>query len=484
MKIYLLNLPKEFEVQETVTPDYMLYDFVNFPPLGLIAIAADVDKRHKIDVLDASTLDITIKETIQKVIENKPDILGISVVTKRLYAMREVAREVKKALPNVKIIAGGPHISYAPREAMELGVLDYALTGFAEKTFPEFVEAVEAGEKPEDLAKIDELYYYIDGKLRINPSVSRPKVLDDLPFPDRSLIDLDLYYTVADGAKMTSMYTSRGCPYRCVYCNVIEKSFYYRSANKIVDEFEHILNLGIEEIHIFDDTFNLNRQRVMDMCNEILRRGLKVRWNARVRIYPFDREMLTLMKKAGCERLHVGVESLDPTVLKYIRKKITLEQTKEFFAICNEVGINTLAYFIVGFTQESEQYRSTLLQDIKKLKPTYIYMNILFPLVMTDFYYELLKDGKLKEDYWAKYLKDPAQNFSIPLWRDQAEEDKLIDLVDKINRKFYFSPTFIINDLKRGVSFKLLRIKAGAAMKMLYGTVIKKIFKPQKKAKA
>lgn len=485
MKILLINLPKDGEVVETTTPDYLLDDFMSVPPLGLMSIASEVDKtRHNLKLIDISSLNSDISDTVKAIEAFNPDLLGISVVTRRLYSMYEIARRVKALFPEMVIIVGGPHINASPVETMELGVVDYALAGYGDKTFALFVECLDKGASTELLDTIPELYYMSGGKIKKNPPDDRPLLLDDLPFPDRSLLDLNLYFTVADSKKMTTIYTSRGCPYRCVYCDVFEKKFYYRSPKKIVDEFEYIKSLGIEEIHIFDDTFNLNRQRVMDMCNEILARGLKIKWNARVRIYPFDREMLRLMKSAGCERLHVGVESLDPATLKYMRKKITLAQIKEFFAICNEVKISTLAYFIIGFPQETPQYRKTLYQEIMKLKPTYVYINILYPLAKTEFNDHLIESGALKKDYWADYIKMPTIDFSIPLWRSPELQDEIITLADDIHRKFYLSPKFILQDIRRGMTLRLFFLKARAAVMMFIKTKFRKHYKPGDKETA
>jgi radical SAM superfamily enzyme YgiQ (UPF0313 family) len=474
MKILLINLPIEGEVQENTTPDYLLYDFMNFPPLGLMAIATGINPKHELKLLDVSSKRWNINDTLECLKKFEPEVLGISVVTRRLYALHKIAKKAKKLFPNLRIIAGGPHINYFPMDSIQIDDIDYVLPGFGEIKFPQLIDVIERGEDEESLLEISNLYYKTNGHVKKNLNDTKLINLDDFPFPDRGLIDLDLYYTVADKAKMTTVYTSRGCPYRCIFCDVQEKRFYYRSPKNIVDEFEYVKSHGIDEIHIFDDTFNLNRRRVLDMCNEILKRGLDVKWNARVRVFPFDREMAALMKKAGCVRLHVGVESLDPGILKYMKKKVSLSQIKEFFAICDEVKMNTLSYFIVGFPGETDEYRKTLFKEIKKLKTTYVYINILYPLAKTEFYDELVKNGTLKKDYWAEFIKTPVPDFSLPSWRSSELQKKLIDLADDIHRKFYLSPSFIINDLRKEISFNIFLLKARVAILLLIKTMYRK----------
>ncbi len=467
MDILLINLPREGEIINNTTPKYFLYDFMNYPPLGLLAIAASVDKKHQLQVLDTITKNMTIDDIVKYIENQKPDVLGISVVTWRLFALYDIARKVKEIIPDIKIIAGGPHVNYYPTETIKLGVIDYALTGFCENKFPLLIEAIDKTNKS-ILQSIKGLYYRIDGEIYIKSDNNEKVDLDEMPFPNRSLINIDDYFTLADKTRMTTVYTSRGCPFKCVFCDVGIKNYYYRSAKKIVDEFDDILKKNINEIHVFDDTFNINRQRVIDMCKEIIKRKLNVRWSARARVYPCDEEMISIMKQAGCIRLHVGIETLDPEILKYIKKKITLEQIHNFFKLCNKYKIDTLAYFMVGFPLETKEYLKKLYREIKKLRPTYIYFNILQPLAGTEFYEHLLKEERYKYDFWQDFIEKPVHNFKIPTFRSEKEDRNLISFVDHIHKKFYLSPYFILKDLQRTSSLRLLQLKIRAAFKMLF----------------
>ena len=472
MKILLMNLPRESQTKDYTTPAYLLEDFVTYPPLGLLAIAADVNPKHSIKVLDVIAKNMSIEDTVRYIENYKPEVLGLSVVTRRLYSLYEISRRIKEALPDTKIVAGGPHINYWPEETMQLGTLDYVLPGDGEKTFPLLIDGIEKGEGEELPGNIPNLYYRSsDGQIHSNPPEEMPIILDSLPFPNRRLVDLDDYYTAVDKARMTTMYSSRGCPFHCIFCDVQENSFRYRTAKSVVDEFEEIIKLGIKEIHIFDDTFNIRRQRVIDICHEILERGLKVRWSGRARVFPFDSEMMRLLKEAGCTRLHVGVESLDPTILRYMNKKQTLEQIRNFFALCHEFGIETLAYLIIGFPVETGEYRAHILDEIIKLDPTYVYFNILYPLPKTQYYQSLLEDGTYKQDYWADFVRNPKKDYELPLPRSPELQKELEALADDSQRKFCYRPVFILRELK-GALFhpKLLLFKAKFAFLLLLKT--------------
>ena len=454
MKILLINAPREGEVAEFTAPNFLGNDFFHMPPLGLLAIAAEVNPLHDLKVFDPVTKNMSIQDVVRYVSDFKPDLLGISVVSRRLYPAITFLCQVKAVLPDMITVAGGPHINDFPMETMQLGSVDYAMTGFCEKSFPMLVETLsEDRSRRPGIENIPGLHYFADGAIQSNPIPSRPIILDDLPFPKRELLDFKDYFSMADQGQMTTILTSRGCPYKCTFCDVQEKDYYYRSTESIVDEFEDILSLGISEIVIFDDTFNMGRKRVIDMCKEILHRGLKVKWSARVRAHPMDREMLKIMKKAGCIRLHCGIESIHPKSLKNMKKKITLAHIKDFFSMCNEFNIDTLAYFILGFPEEDENYRKNFINEIKKLKPTFIEVCVLFPLAQTPMYRELLENGTFKKDYWYEFFKNPVKDWELPPFREPSLQEELQNIVVTSYKKFYLSPRFIMKDLQRNTTF-------------------------------
>ncbi|PIQ99609.1 MAG: hypothetical protein COV66_10675 [Nitrospinae bacterium CG11_big_fil_rev_8_21_14_0_20_45_15] len=476
MKILLITTPKEGECVEGATPAYLLYDFSNYPPLGLLAIAANVDSRHELEVLDTVTKNMSIAETVEYIKKAKPDLLGLSVASRRLYPMKAVTARIKEELPDTAIIVGGAHPNEFGMQTMELGTMDYVMSGYCELAFPQFIEnldKIRKGEASKEImSEVPGLYYRLDGQIKFNPEDEKAQSLDHLPFPKRDLVDLNDYFTAADKERMTTMFTSRGCPYKCTFCDVTEKQYHYRSTKMIVDEMEYILSLGIKEIHIFDDTFNLNRKRVIEMCNEIIRRGVKVRWTARVRANPLDREMLLLMKKAGLSRLHAGIESLDPAALIAMKKQITLEHIKDFFALCKELKINTLCYMILGFPEETREYRETFFKTLKKLSPTYVFINVLYPLAKTKLYDDLVANGFYPRDLWDDFFRNPVPNFELPPMRTPELQKEVVELMDNVHKRFYLSPSFIIQDLRRNMNPKMLMRKAKMAMRLIFANTL------------
>lgn len=467
MKILLTNLPTQFQVADDYTPRYVIDKFSAYPPLGLLYIAAGVDQRHNLEVLDAIIANFTIDQTIEYICEKKPDLLGISVVTHRLYPMYAITRRIKKILPEIKIAAGGPHVNIYPVETLNLGTVDYVLRGDAERTFPLLVEAIDS--KREDrLESVPNLYFRSlkDNRVRITRLVDDEINMDSLPFPRRDLLDMSKYYTLADKVKMTTINSSRGCPYRCIFCDIQSKRYRYRSALNIADEMEKIVSSGISEIHIFDDTFNVKRERVIALCNEIIKRKLSINWSARSRVQPLDEQMLSLMKQSGCYRLHLGVESGNPEVLKMCGKGITVEQIKETFRLCRKYKIEALSYFIIGFPGESKTDILKTLDFIKSIRPSYILVTSLYPLPNTRFYAELLYRKVFNKDYWFEFVTRPAAGFKLPLWRKAKEEKEVQEMLDYIYRNFYISWQFIITQIKdtKSLTLLLLKVKLGCIL--------------------
>lgn len=448
-----MTLPREGESLDYTTRDYLLTDFSKYPPLGLMAIATQVDRRHEISIYDPGVQAHTIEDACRHILKVRPDVLGISVVTRRLWALKEISCTIKAQLPQCRIIVGGPHINYWPRETLELGNIDYALSGCSESSFPRLIEEISAGEKRDRLDHISQLHCVRERRVySIEVPESSHVSLDQIPFPRRDLIPQDLYFTAVDMSRMATTYSSRGCPFHCIFCDVQEKGFAFRSGRNMADEFEALCAQGYEEIHIFDDAFNIRKDRVIELCNELQKRRIRVKWSVRARVNPWDREMMQAVKEQGCVRIHVGVESLDDATLRYMKKRQSVKEIMTFFSMCNDVGIDTLAYFIIGFPTETPAYRASLYEKALELNPTYAFVNILFPLARTEYYESLVRTGVYGRDHWKDYVVNPTPYFNLPLPRSVELQRELESIADSFHRRFCFRPSFLGRELARAIT--------------------------------
>ncbi|MFH1990548.1 MAG: radical SAM protein, partial [Patescibacteria group bacterium] len=221
-----------------------------------------------------------------------------------------------------------------------------------------------------------------------------------------------------------------------VFCDVQDKEFRFLSPKRVVDEMEHLLSCGANSIHILDDCFNTDSNRVIKVCEEIKNRRLKFQWSCRGRA-SLDKATAEALQSAGCVRMHVGIESLNPEVLKWMNKKITIETTKEFCKICHEYGIEIVAYFVLGAPMETKEYREKLPDMIHELKIKYPFFNILYPSANTAYYRELVANGTYKMDCWQAFAENPVPDFEIPLPRSKELQDELEKTAERCIKIFF-----------------------------------------------
>ena len=240
------------------------------------------------------------------------------------------------------------------------------------------------------------------------------------------------------------MVTSRGCPYQCAFCAKQPSDLRYRtrSASKIVDEMQEVIkNYNVREIMFYDDTITTNRKHIESICNEIIERGLNISWETPARVNEIDKNLLALMKKAGCLRIRYGVESGDPEILKSMRKGVSLEMTKEVFRLTKEAGIQTFAYFMVGYLHDTAESIKNTLNFAKILAPDLVMFTLTVPAPKTPLYDLVRKEGLIKGDYW--------QDFTLGKEKDRipyllADADKW---VKKCYHSFYFRPNYVLKSL-------------------------------------
>lgn len=414
----LMSLPNEGQTLDYTTDTFYLTKAVRYMPLGILSVARGISPRHEVRILDASSRDLSINDTLEEIEAFQPDVLGISAVTRKAYVMSEILRRANVPLK----VVGGPHVTHYAKETLALGA--HAVFRYdGDYNFGVWLDEERKGGIFED---------YI-------------KDIDPLPFPQRELLNIEDYAVPEEDASTTllkkscarlPMFSSKGCPFRCVFCDVQEKRFRYRSATRVVDEMESILSLRATSVHILDDCFNVRQDRVLQICAEVKRRGLKFEWSARGRP-EINGETAQALSEAGCRRLHVGVESLDPDVLRWMNKRLDVETIRKFFGHCRQFGIETVAYFIIGTPVETREYRKHLPEMIRELGGTYPYFNLLYPASHTEYYNSLLQDGTFKRDYWQDFVKNPTPNYELPLPRSQELQIELQETLHSYIDEFY-----------------------------------------------
>ena len=468
MKILLINPPFESTIQ-SCQPKILEEGLDFLPPLGLMYIAAYLEKEtnHKVEILDTQVERLNYGKIKEKIAEKNPDVVGITAMTFTLPDVIKTAKTAKEARPDIKVILGGPHVIIYPKETINIPEIDFLVLGEGEQAIKQLLENID---NPEKLKEIKGLVFKTKGEI-INTGIADPIAnLDILPFPARHLTPFKKYFSVvSSNAPVTTMFTSRGCPYKCLFCDrpMFGKNFRPRSAKNVADEMEQCEKMGIKEIFIYDDTFAVDKNRVLDICEEIKKRKLSIAWDIRTRVNTVDEEILKSLKEAGCQRIHYGVEAGTQKILNVLRKGITLEQVECAFKMTKKAGIQTAGYFMIGSPTETENDVLETIKFMKKLDPDYVHVTITTPFPATDLYEMALREKIINDDVWQKFSENPSPDFTPPIWEKEMLREKLFFLLKKAYRSFYFRPGYIFKKIIKLKSGRELLKKSGAALKLL-----------------
>lgn len=442
MNLLLINPPNKNTIEANL-PKYVDDNRGNIPPIGLLYLAAMVQQktRWNIAVCDMAAGD--------ELVMAKPDIVGITATTFTLLDALDTAQQVKQKWPDAKVILGGIHPTIYPMETVNLPWVDYVVTGEGEEVLPGLLNEIVKGTAP----KITR---------------GNPPDIEKLPIPARDLIRQTRYYSSLGSSKyLATMFTSRGCPYQCLFCHrmTMGKTFRARAAAQVVNEFQDIAGAGIHEVLIYDDTFTVNRQRVVDVCNELIDLRLGITFDIRARVDNVDKELLHLLKLAGCNRIHYGVEASNDRILERLRKGITIKQVRQAFKLTKDTGIETLAYFIIGSPGETVEDILHTIDFAKELKPDYCHFAVMTPYPATPLYNEGLREG-LYNDYWLEFAKHPRPDFVAPYW-PEIDREILRVLLNKAYSSFYWRLGKVTIELMKTKSIRQLAKKSRSAIKML-----------------
>jgi anaerobic magnesium-protoporphyrin IX monomethyl ester cyclase len=370
-----------------------------FPPLGLGYVAAALKKSgFQVDLVDCTFL--TKKEALEKARGSKPNILGFY----SMFSIKKTSMELARSLRNDcdLLVVGGPLPTLDPTDYLDL--FDVAVIGEGEETM---VELSEKASNNEPYAAVKGIAYKRDGEVKFSEPRGFVENLDELPFPSRELFDNDAYkgyYRRRSSYSISPMITSRGCPFSCDFCSrpVFGQSFRTRSATNIVDEVETIVNLSYDRVWFADDCFTLNRTSLMEACNELVKRRLNVGWECLSRVDTMDREIAQQMKRAGCVRVFFGIESGSNSILRIMRKQITVEQARRAVYDAKAAGLQVGAFFIIGYPGENDNSVLDTVRFASGLPLDYISFTLPYPIPGTALFERVKDNGGLIVDDWEE----------------------------------------------------------------------------------
>ncbi len=356
-----------------------------FPPLGVSYIAASLQKAgHAVHLIDCTFLDK--KEALKKALDIKVDVVGIYGMVSMLDECVWFAQQLRSRCR--WLVAGGPLPTCDPE--LFLKDFDVVVQGEGEQTM---LELLQAFEEDSDLASLPGIAYRSEPQGKVITTTERAftRELDRIPFPARSLLPNESYIRYGKkkyGFSITTVMSTRGCPYRCEFCSnvVFGGSYRERSAQNVVDEIEEALALGYERISFADDVFTMKKQRVMKVCQEIRRRDLHFAWECLGRVDALDYATALEMKAAGCTRIFFGIESGSEEILKLMNKKITTDEASQAVLAAHQAGLQVGAFFILCYPGETDDTVLSTLRFASSLPLDYIGLSMPYPLPGTELY--------------------------------------------------------------------------------------------------
>lgn len=397
-------------------------------PAGLLYLDA-VLRKNNYEVLTKYYTPMKEEECLdeirKEIIRFKPDFVGITVMSMTRVSTYKAIKLIKNIDPNIKIILGGIHASLMYKQLLENFPIEAICIGDAEESLIELLDALI---NKKSLKNITGIAYKKGDKVIVTKPRKVNTNLDEIPFPSYDVF-------MNPRIKLVKVLSSRGCPNRCTFCclNPNGPIWRPRSYMNVVDEIEYIKKTypWVESIHFLDDTMLLDNERVIKMCKEIIRRGIKLKFDGEGRIKPVSRELFYWMEKAGFTSVYFGIESGSEKILKSIKKNITKEDCINTFTLLREFKkISIEKCLMVGLPGETEETVNETIAFIKKLqkiKKSQInfYASPLWVFPGTEIYKMAVSKGAISDDYW---LTDKP----VPFFTLEHSEKWLIKMSNKI----------------------------------------------------
>lgn len=431
-------------------------------PLGIAYLAAVLkNKGCLVKIINPRTKyqRLSIQKILNEIQEFSPDFIGLSLYTENIFPMYQYINKLK--ILKIPLIAGGPHPSILPHEVLNNGI-DIVVRGEGEKTLSELLSYFCGDVAKEDILGIS--YKYKNGNIIDNPDSPPLSNLDVLPFPARHLFeDTVNIRDKKDYVLFSSLIASRGCPFKCIYCQHKNYSHYrYRSTSNIIEEIKFLKErYDLRSFSFEDSAFTINREHTLEICETLIKEDLRIGWSCSSRLDVVDAELLTKMKQAGCRHIVYGVESLNQETLKRIKKNIEPSRLDVVADWMKDLDIGMGVNFMWGFPWENAE---DIKENLRKVTSKSRYFNkimaagIPVPFPGTELY-ELYKDECNFENWWLnpqkRYNYNPYfyQSFAF-FFQDDLIENSFFNYSKEMKKSLRAVANFITNFNNRHLSSK------------------------------
>jgi anaerobic magnesium-protoporphyrin IX monomethyl ester cyclase len=425
----------------------------SWPPLGILYIAS-VLQNHGIEVsvLDQAAKRYSLKDTVDWVRKEEPDILGFSTLISSSRTAALIAKEVKEENPNITTVFGNFHATFnAERILANYPFADIIVRGEGEETSLELAKCLKKGNPIKTVLGVT-----FRNKNHPLSTPDRPLIKDvnSIPFPDRDLLDVEYHSTIVGAnvapKKFTSILSSRGCVYRCRFCGCTKfarNRWRPRSAENTLKELELLVSKGYRQFLFVDDSFTMNPKRVIEICRGITKEKMDIQWICEGRVDHCSYDMLRAIAKAGCRVMYFGVESANQRILDYYRKQTTPEQAEKATKTARKAGIEILVgSFIVGAPSETRREIANTLKFPKKLGVDVPQFNILGAFPGNDVWEDLKVKGSLDEEkYWETGV------FPSAILPDTVPYEEIKQMIHAYFHQFFINPKYLLTEVARTI---------------------------------
>jgi anaerobic magnesium-protoporphyrin IX monomethyl ester cyclase len=387
---------------------------MGFPPIGIMSLSAVLKHAgHECVMFDQANPDTPNDLIIKEIGRQQPVLVGLSFLSTTSYPYAKMlARQIRAADPKVKVAFGGVFASLSAQLVkLQCPEVDYVCRGDGEQLILDLLDHLE------DPVGVPGLTWAKGGRVIHNPNRTMERNLDQWPFPDRESLELDFVESmpldvpaVLSMERFTTMQTSRGCPWPCVFCDIPifnEGKWRSRTPQHVVDEFKHLQALGYGSVYFVDDHFLLQPKRIEAICQGITDNGVSIQWGCEGRVDSVAQHLFPAMAKAHCRTVMFGVESGSQKVLDRLKKEQTLADVQTAVTNAKQAGIEIVhGFFVVGNPDETVEDMRATFAFASELRLDTFGFNRLCVYRGTPLWQEYVKRGIVSErDDWYKYFK-------------------------------------------------------------------------------
>ncbi|MFX0104605.1 MAG: B12-binding domain-containing radical SAM protein [Candidatus Hodarchaeota archaeon] len=425
-----------------------------WPPLGIILLGTILKQQgHQVKLLDQASNGFNFNHVLEWIKRVDPEVIGISAMTVGFLSSIKISQMAKNWNPNVIIVLGHYHPTICADNILKKygHLVDYCVRGENDYIFSNLINYLENNHsrEPSDLLGIS---YRFNGKIKHNPDGPINKSLDDLPFPNRSLLKNSYRQNLAGiqlmDSKLATTFFTRGCPYSCTYCAVSKfsnRQYRSKSPERLVEEFSYLASRGYSEIAFVDDNFSLNLRNVVNFCKLLIKENLDINWHVEMRVDQVSKELFQYMALAGCKSISFGIESANPRILNYYNKNITPDQSLRAIKMAKEARIDfIIGLFMLGAPFETISECENTIHFALNSGVDFFFLNIVETWPGIPMWDDLVSKGLINgENMWENSTR------VMDLTHSEAQRKKILNMVRKTYREY-------ISFKRIGLGLKLL----------------------------